>query len=189
MSDLGAVKQKLKEGREWRGTINVEIDDEELSLTVRQLVDPELEEVLGLIDRDELKDLRSDYPDDLMDELKELQRADDLDEEESERLSELQEEMEDYDVDMFNVLSQDTFKGIRKAAIYGVEPSDEDLREALAERAHEIEREYGVQVREPEDVKPALQEEWEENVKNATDFLSFQIGMQVLVETVGDEGN
>lgn len=189
MSGLSTAKQKLKEGIEWRGTINVEIHGENVELTVRQLADPELEEVLGLIDRDELQELQEQYPEDVRDEMEELRGQEDLTADEEERLAELQEEMEEADVDIFDTLSQDTFEGVRRAAVYGVEPDMDDMREALRERAHEIEAEYGIKVTEPEDTKPALQDEWEELVRNATDFVSFEIGMECLMATVGDEGN
>lgn len=189
MSDLSVAKQKLKEGADWRGTITVEIGGESVELTVRQLRDPEFEEVMGYIDRDELTELREQYPADKMEELRELRNADDLDPDDEQRKDELESEMEDVDVDIFKVLSQSTFNGIRQAAIYGVEPDDDDKQEAFKNRAHEIEREYGTKVETVDDVTEALQDEWEESVMNATNFTSFQIGMKVLTETVDTEGN
>lgn len=189
MSDLSTAKEKLKAGAEWRGTITVELDGDELELTVRQLRDPEFEEVMGHIDRDELQALKDEYPSDEMDELRDLQSADDLSDDEADRLAELEDEMADVDVNIFDILSDDTFGGIRKAAIYGVEPDEEDLEAAFRERARDIEAERGIKVKTPEDVRPVLQDEWEDRVRNATDFASFRIGMEVLTETVGDEGN
>lgn len=183
------AKQKLKEGIDWRGSINVTIDDENVPLTVRQLRDPELEEVMGKVNRDELQELRDAYPSDKMEELDELRETDDLDADEQDRLQELESEMEDVDVNLFDILSDKTFDGIRQAAIYGVEPDGEDKQEAFKNRAMEIEREYGIKVQSPDDVTEALQDEWEYYIRNATNFVSFQIGMKVLTETVESEGN
>lgn len=189
MSGLSKAKAKLKEGAEWRGNITVDIDGESVELCVRQLRDPEFESVMALLEREELEELRNQYPDDIREELDELREKDELTEGEEERRSELQAEMEDTDVDVFSVLSDDTFEAVRQAAVYGVEPDEEDMREAMQERAHEIEKEYGIQVSKPEDTREALQDEWEEHIYNATDFVSFEVGMLVLTETVGDEKN
>jgi hypothetical protein len=191
MSDLNYVKQKTKEGVEWRGTIRVTIGGEEKELTIRQLVDPEFEEVMRLIDRDELQQLREELPTDLMEEHRELQRKEEeLTDEEQERFTELEEKLEENTVDLFEILSEDTFKGIRLCGKYAVEPDEEDKREAFMERAAEIEREYDTRVETPEDVEPALQDDIEFMIENATNFTSFTIGVQALVETVGrDEGN
>jgi hypothetical protein len=189
MSGLNKVKQKTKEGAEWRGTITVDIDGESVPLTIRQLVDPEFEEVMGKINRDELSELREAYPSDAMQRLDELQSEDELTEEQETELSEVRDEIAESDVNVFDYLSSETFDGIRLAAIYGIEPDEEDKREALRERAHEIEKQYGVKVEQPDDTLPALQDDIEKMVHNSTDFLSFRMGMKVLTETVGDEGN
>lgn len=190
MSGLNTVRKKTEEGVNWRGTIHVSIDGEEVPLTVRQLVDPEYHEVMSMIDKDELQELREQMPQDVLDEYRELQNQEELDEEESERLEELQAELEDQDVDFFEILSDETFEGIRQCAKYCVEPDEEDLREAFASRAPEIEAEYGVKVETPSDIEPALQDEIEFMIDKSTDFVSFAIGIQCLVETVGeDEGN
>lgn len=189
MSDLNELKSKTQEGADWRGSINVNIDDEDYELTVRQLYDREFEEVMGKIDREELQSLRDALPEDVMDEYTELRDADELTEEEEERLSELQDELEDEAVDIFDVLSSETFEGIRLAAKTAVVPDEEDLRTAFRERAAEIESEYGVAVKTPEDVKPALNDEIDEMIEQSTGFVSFAIGIQALTASVDDEGN
>lgn len=190
MSDLNAVREKVAEGAEWRGTIRVNIADTEMELTVRQLKDPEFFEVMSMVDREELQQLRESLPEDEMDEYRELQRAEELTDEERERFNELESELEENSVSMFEVLSEETFEGIRRCAKYAVEPDRQDLEQAFRERAAEIEREYGVKVSEPDDVRVALQDDIESMIDNATDFTSFTIGIQALVQTVGqDEGN
>lgn len=190
MSDLHSVRQKVEEGADWRGTIRVEIGDEEHELTVRQLRDPEFQEVMSLIDREELQELQSELGGTDMEEYRELQQAEDLDEEEEERLEELREELQQSSGNIFDVLSTETFEGIRRCAKYAVEPDEEDLREAFVDRAAEIESEYGVKVKTPEDVRPAIQDDIEAMIDRATNLASFTIGIQALVETIGeDEGN
>ena len=191
MSDLSKLTQKTKQGKEWRGTITVEDDGEEMDLTIRNLVSPEVEEVFRLIDRDELNQLQEELPQDEMEERRELLATDEEErtDEEQERLDELNEELRGEHMKLFDILSDETFKGIRKAAKYAVVPDDDDMRDALRNRAHEIEEEYGSRVSKPEDTFDFLKDELEWVIDNSTRFVGFQVGMKVLRETGGDEGN
>lgn len=191
MSDLSKLTQKTKEGREWRGSITVEEDGDEMELSIRNLVSPEVEEVFRLIDRDELNSLQDELPQEKMEERRELleQDEDERSEEDQERLDELTEELRGEHMKLFDILSDETFKGIRKAAKFGVVPDEDDMRDALRNRAHEIEEEMGTRVSKPEDTFDFLKDELEWNIDNSTRFLGFQVGMKVLRETGGDEGN
>lgn len=189
MSDFHGIKKKLQEGVDWRGSIAVSIGDDSYDLTVRQLHGPEFEEVMSLIDRSELQQLRESLPQDSLKEYRDLQDQEERDEEDEERLVELEAELEESSVDLFDILSTDTFEGIRRCAKYGVEPDDEDLREAFVDRAAEIESEYGKKVQTPDDVYDPIKKEYADLIDQATNFTAFTIGIQVLVKTVGDEGN
>lgn len=188
MSDLFGVRQKVEQGAKWRGTITVSIDGEQQELTVRQLRDPEFWEVMADIDTDELEALQDSLPEDKMEEFRELREADELDEEEQERLEALQTQIEEEEVDLFDVVSLDTYNGIQQAAIYGVEPDQEDIQRALTRHTEEIREKYGGSSSEEaqqyindHQIRPMFNE--------ATDFVSFAVGIKVLTETIGDTGN
>jgi hypothetical protein len=188
MSDLFKTRQKVEEQADWRGSINVEMDGEMMTLSVRQMFDPEFWEVMSLIDTDELEELQATLPEEKMEEYRDLRDKDDLDEAEEEKLANLQEELEDEQVQMFEVLSRDTFEGIRQAAKYGWVPDEEDCREALVEHADTIEEEYGRTTHE--EAAKWLQTHYiEPTIDRSTGFASFAIGIKVLTETMGDEGN
>lgn len=191
MSDLNKLTQKTKEGKEWRGNITVEDDGDEIELTVRQLRSPEVEDVFRKIDRDELDMLQEELPTEKMDRRQELLEMDDdeLTEAEEDELDELNEELRGEHMKLFEVLSEETFDGIRQAARYGVVPDKSDMEHALTNRAHEIEEEYGIRVHTPEDTFDALKDDLKDSIDNSTRFLGFQMGMKVLKATGGDEGN
>lgn len=192
MSDFSAVRQKLTEGSEWRGTIQVSIQGETHELTIRPLTEDEFWEVMGKVDKSEIGSLKEELPAEELEEFRELQGQDEISEDEEERLAELEQLLEDESPDPTDVLSLDTFKGIKLAAKKGVVPSEEDKRRAFAERAREIEEEYGVSVQTVEDVEEPLNREVERMIDRATTrtgFAAFTIGMQVLFESVGEEGN
>lgn len=191
MSDMHRLTQKTREGKEWRGTITVEDDGDELELTIRNLVSPEIEEVFRKIDRDELETLRDELPKDKMDERRELLEMDEDErsDEDDARLETLNEELRGEHMKLFDILSSETFEGIRLAAKYGVVPDQDDMEDAVLNRAREIEKERGIQVQQPEDTFDYLKDELVEVVEESTDFMGFQLGMKVLRETGDDEGN
>lgn len=188
MSDLFEVRQKTEEGAEWRGDINVALDGEQKTLTVRQLRDPEFWEVMSKIDTDELEELQSNLPEDKMEEFRELQNADDLAEDEQERLEELQAEMEEQDINLFEELSYDTYQGIKTAAKYGVEPDESDIQRLLTEHTDEIAEKYGGTSHDHA-IDYANDHIIEPMIERSTNFTSFAIGIKALGETLGDAGN
>lgn len=192
MSDLFEVRQKTVEGANWRGTVRLTLDGEEKELCVRQLRDKEFFRVMKRIDRDELRALREELPDDLMEEYRELQDQEDLSEDEEERLDEVEEELNERSTSLFDALSVETFEGIVDCAYYGVEPDQADLKQALFEYADDIEEAYGEEPKTDKDevVHRFVKEHvLHDMLDQSTNFQSFIIGMQVLIETVGAEGN
>lgn len=203
MSDFKLVRTKVSEGAKWRGSIRVSIDGQEAELAVRQLKDPEFFEVMDMINREELQALRADLPEELMDEFRELQQKDELTEEESERFAELEQELNNNSVSLFDALSTETLMGIRRCAMYAVVPDNADIMEAFGdpEYVNYVESEYGISVKEPKDLYDAekdgrpdewagpLKDEVQKMVQDCTKFTSFTIGIQALVETIGDAKN
>lgn len=189
MSDLFETRNKVEEGAQWRDDVTVNIDGEQMELTVRQLFDPEFWDVLSDIDLDELDELDGTLPEDEMEEFTDLRDKDDLDEEEKERLEELQTKLEAEGMEMFDVLSDETFNGIRQAGIYGWVPDESDVREAMIEHGDKLEEEYGEDY-DSDDARDWITEQViKPTMERATGFASFAIGIKVFTATMGDKGN
>ncbi|WP_226041169.1 hypothetical protein [Natrinema sp. DC36] len=188
MSDLFKTREKVEKGAEWRGNITISIDDEQQNLCVRQLRDTEFWEVMSLVDTDELEELQDSLPEEKMEDFRELRDSEELTDEEQSRLDSLQDELEDGEVNMFEIISSDTFKGIQKAAKYGVEPDNDDKREALIEFGDKIEEQYGRTTQE-EAAKYINNQVIHPMIDRATGFASFSIGIKCLTESIGDTGN
>lgn len=188
MSDLFETREKVEKGAEWRGTIQVELDGDVHELTARQLRDTEFWEVMSSIDTDELDELQSDLPEEKMEEFRDLQQSDSLTDEEEERLQELQGEVGEEDINLFDTLSESTYKGIKQAAKYGIEPDGRDVQEALTRFTDEINDKYGgtAEKHAREYVNDHVVEPM---IERSTNFASFAIGVRVLGETLGGEGN
>lgn len=192
MSDLFKAVDKTREGKDWRDTITLEHDGDELEFCIRQMKDGEFYEVMSRIDRDEIEELQDSLPQDLVEEYEGLQSmdSDERSEEGTERMHELEEEIEEKSPDFLDYLSTETFNGIRQAAKIAVEPDDEDMQLALREHARQIEEETGRDVREPEDTRQWLKDnKIAYIIDESTDFLSFALGMECLMATADEEGN
>lgn len=188
MSDLYETREKVEKGADWRGNIQVEIDGDVKDLTIRQLRDTEFWEVMSMIDTDELEQLQESIPEEVQDELEELQEADELTEEDEERLEELQSEMDEDSMDMFEVLSEETFKGLSQCAIYGVEPDGQDIQRTLTNRTKEVKKKYGGTSHE--DARQYVNDHViTPMIENSTNFTSFSIGVRVFSETLDRMGN
>lgn len=188
MSDLFEARQTVEEGAQWRGSINIMMDGDHKELTIRQLRDPEFWEVMSLVDRSELEALQEDIPEDKLQELRDLRDADELDEEDEARLESLQDSIEEEDIDLFDTLSYDTFRGIQKSAKYGLEPDSSDKQRIITEHAGEIDEQYG-RVTDEEATEWAQHNVINPMIERATNFESFTIGMKVLTKSIGDTGN
>lgn len=188
MSDLFEAREKVEKGASWRGSINVNIDDTNQNLSVRQLRDPEQWEIMQQIDTDELDSLQDDLPEDKMDELHDLQEADTLSEDDEDRLEKLQTELEGEDINIFEKLSYETYNGLKQAAKYGTEPDEEDIRYALTNKTDDIEDTYGSVNRD--NAKQYINDDViNPMIERSTNFASFAIGIKVLGETLGDTKN
>jgi hypothetical protein len=193
MSDLFPARQKVQQGINWRGEITVNIDGEEHQLSVRQLTDPEMYTVMSRIDDSEFDDLADMLDDDdRWDEFTELSEKDSLTDEESARLEELQDELEDSDtLAFFDALSDETFEGIRMCGKHAVVPDDDDVNAIMRdnELAESLEDKHGMRIRSREDAEQAANKEIQWMIDNATQFASFTIGIQALLAGQGDMGN
>lgn len=190
MSDLHVLREKTAKGKDWRGTIRVMLEDQEIELTVRQLTDPEMFEIMSMVDMQELKSLRGDLPEDELERFYDLQDKDELTEDEEEEFSELEEQLNEKSANLFEELSRETFKGIVKCAEYCVEPDAEDLKHYFMDDGWvaQKEKEYG-EIKTPEDCYEPLKDDLGEDINAMTNFTSFNIGIMALMESVGDSKN
>jgi len=189
MSDLFPLREKTEKGKEWRGEIIVPDGGDTRTLTVRQLVDTEYWEVMTYINLDELKNLSEsdDVDEDKLSELQSLANQDELSDSEAERMQQLESEI-DANLNIFDSVSMDTFKGIKKTAKYCVEPDQNDIVQAMNNHAATIEDEYGAAT--DENARKWVNDNViDPMIEDSTDLLSFMVGMKALQATLETAGN
>lgn len=202
MSGWFQAREKIAEGKNWRGTINAPIGDDVHDLTVRQLRDKEWYKVRRGMNTDGLKELREDLDEEKSDRYRELQGKDELSDDEKEEMKELEDELASTTQELFDALDEDTFDAVVFAAKCALEPSEEDAREFLellpqekADIIDHLDRDEASRIRDLEDAKRVLRQDMKEMVDYMTGFSSFSIGMRAIRESTevmrddGDSGN
>jgi len=208
-SDYFESRKKLVQGNNWRGEITIEIDGDEYNWTVRQMEDDEYFDVISDIDRDAIQEFRDEVDEDKLEEYRELQDErkelrnkrdgddDNLTDDEQERLDEvdervgeLREELEDADI--LDRIDQETFEAIRRAGRYGVVPGEDDVDYVMGLTFDRQEELFGRKIQSRDEAETAIKDDMTQVLENATDFVSFEVGLQVLQKTMQpeeDEGN
>ena len=190
MSGFNKLREKAAKGQEWRGDITVGSGDDALDLKIRQLNDPEYYEVMSGINHDELEELGDMMPEDDLERFRELDDMDDRTEEQEAEMQLLEEDLNRQSAQIFKIMSKETFEAIRTAAKYGVVPSEDDVREMMMDDSWVKDKEdMGYDVSHYDGAYEALNDETPMIIDGQTDLESFEIGMEVIYETVGGEGN
>lgn len=204
MSDFKRLRGKTIEGRAWRGTITVTIDGEDMELSIRQMTDGEYYDVTNRIDMGELKSIRDVLPTDIVNEYRELQEREELNDGEQKRKEQLEEELAAADTNFVKSISGDTFDAVVDCAKYCVVPDIQDVNDMFMDNEYiaYVEEEYGFRPQTPKDLydpeKDGKTDEWAGPLKDEmqsiidqqTGLMSFVIGLMCFIETMGgEEGN
>lgn len=196
MSDLIGFGGKVQQGSEWRGQIDVSIEGETYELTIRQLYDPEMRQVMELLDFEELEALGEQIEDselwDRYEELEAIAQDDDaeLTDEQAREYEQVQHRLEDEGDMLFDELSGDTYKGLRLCAKFAVVPDREDVSDLLTdeEMINELEDEYDERVRTRDDARRVLNQYYDDMLDRTTGMTSYMVGLQALMEQAEDSG-
>lgn len=196
MSDFLTVRQKLTEGLKWRKTIDVSINGEDYSLAIRQLKDEEfleiypridLEKIQEIVNEDETATKEEDF--ERLQELRNKEADEELDEDEEQEKAILEEKVEGEEQKLINALDVEAFKAIQEASVYAVVPDGDDIDEVLQMKSSTQKEMFGKTIRTPEQAKEVLTNDMEDLMKNATDLVSFEVGLQAFLETASEKGN
>lgn len=204
MSDVLELAAKAKESAEWRGETSVERNGEVLDVAYRQLFDQEQTRVKALIDITALAAVQEAIPDDLREELEELQEIpeDERTDEQEERFVEVVKEMNEYEKEA-DIDEEDFSKALRYAAKKGITPDKQDVEQAFSDPdlLQELEQEYngGETIREPDDLydpdkegpgagEPGPLKDYLQDVvvEGSMDGDAKQLGMTVIEESLPD---
>lgn len=198
MSDLFDVHKKVQQGDQWRGTVEVNIEDEPLEVQIRSLYTrDEWPRVKDMMDFEslqetlqELQDEFSDLDEETRERFKELREIDDRSEAEQAEFEELSDELEVYQRAIFELVSENNVKALYEAARCAIVPDSEDVDMVMEMSFKEQEEMFDDRAQTRGEARELLKETLVEDiVSKDTSFAAFSIGLEAFFETLGGQGN
>lgn len=127
------ARNKITEGKEWRGSVPVPLGGETIDIGHRLLTESEFFRVKEAIDLAELSQYEDEAMDGEMERLQELQAKDDeeLSSAEQEELEELSTKLAVKQSELQDKLGDDVYKELLWAGRKAIHPTDEDVQEFM----------------------------------------------------------
>ena len=179
------ARQKIQEGKDWRGTANVVLGGDTQELTHRLLTETEFFEVRQSIDLQKLQEYAQEEESEAEKRVKELQQKEELSDAEEEELEELSVEVQQKQAEIEEALGENAYQSLMDAGKKALVPSEEDVTEAMNLPVEEQKRIFG---RIPNGGKPVfrdlLKSDMEEMVEEQPYPIKYLIGQQAFVESV-----
>ncbi len=186
----GALKlrNKIQEGRNWRETVSLRIDDEKIEIKVRQLEDPEFWKVKEKINEDKMEEIGNNIDQEKVNKYDELSEKEELTDQEKQEFDKLETQIENEILSAINDFDMDTFEGIVDAGKYGVVIDQESIDEVGSMTPAEQKDMFGETFKNGEEIRKFLKDDLQHQIEHATNLVSFLLGMTVLDATTEDEG-
>lgn len=191
--DYLVARQKLEQGRKWRGEVNVPLGDTTVTLKHRLLNEEELADLkLAMPDTDPDED-EFDDPElqEKQERLLELQSKNELSDEEEEELEELHRYVSARMDNVEDDLGEEAMELLMEYGADVLRPSEEDVQDLL-DAPLEVQRKVMGDVPQTLTKRKArehLIEDMKEQVKNQPYPVKMQVGIQAMQETISVVGN
>lgn len=187
--DLLVADEKIEQGTEWQDTMKVPIAGEKLAFGFTLLDERVRQRVLNQLDLDEFRDYRKGGRSEEHERLIELQRKDELSEDEEEELLDLIDDVNPEEEGR-DALPDDAIDALMKAGKHAIEPTDGDLQDILAADPPTQERILGhIPEGGKDDIRDDVREYQRDLVESQPFPIKFQIGQRAFMETMSVLGN
>jgi len=191
------AKEKITDGTDWRGTVNVSLGDETVAFSHRLLKETELMRIRNTLDMESLTEGGDDDGSvgqtEAQERMLELQQKAELSEDERSELNDLAREVAGETDSIEDALGSDGYYLLMEMGQNTIEPSDEYV-EWVYEQSPEKQRvEMGVENLPQPLTKKAVREELRGELRDLIDGqpypIKIQVGLQSLGETLSVLGN
>lgn len=187
--DFLVADEKIDQGTTWQDTMSVPVAGEKLEFGFTLLDERINQRVQSKLPLDEFRDYKQGGMSDEQERMMELQREDDLTEEEQQEFLELAEEVNPEEEGR-DTLGQDAVNALMKAGKHALIPTEGDVKDVMALDPPEQEEMFGEIPEGGKDVfREELGEYMEERVENQPFPIKFTLGQRAFMETVSVTGN
>lgn len=186
-------KNKINEGTDWRGTIEIELGDETVEYTHRMLHESELIRVRNTIDQNAVDSDTDDIDEDARDRLVELQQKDELTDDERDEMRELGKDLAGDEDTLMDALSEDGMYLLMEMGRNAICPSEEYVDWTFSQKPATQCEHMGVESVPNPMTKEVVADELQSELRNDIDGqpypIKIQIGMAAFAETMSVLGN
>ena len=188
--DFLRADEKIEQGLDWTDTMTIPVAGEQMDFGFQLLDETTLQYVQNELPLDEFREYRQDGMSDEHEELMELQRKDDLTDEEQERLLELAEEVNPEEEGR-DSLSQDAINALMDAGKDSLIPTEEDVTDVMNADPEVQQRIFGElpEHMDRDTARDGLTEYMRERVEGQPFPIKFTLGQRAYMETIAVQGN
>jgi len=188
--DFLKADDKIEQGTEWSDTLSIPIAGEEMEFGFTLLDERPRQHVQNTLPIDEFRKYKQDGMSDDHKRLMELQRKDDLTDEEEEELVELAQSVNPEEEGKDSI-GEEAVNALMDAGIHAIEPTEGDVQDILAATPDVQERVFGEvpSSLDTETARDGLREYMRERIEGQPFPIKFVLGQRAYMETVAVQGN
>jgi len=189
--DLLRADEKIEQGIDWQDTMTIPVAGENMEFGFTLLDEDVRTQVQNTLPLDEFRQYQSDGVSDDHERLMELQRKDDLTDEEQDELLELAERVNPQEEGK-DTLSDEAVQALMEAGKHALEPTDDDVTDVMMADPETQERIFDGDLPQHMDegtARDALREYMKERVEGQPFPIKFSIGQRAYMETLAVQGN
>lgn len=188
--DLLRADEKIEQGIEWQDTMTIPVAGENIEFGFSLLDERVRQQVQNELPIDEFRKYKQDGMSDEQERLMELQRKDELSEDEREELLDLAEEVNPEEEGR-NKLGEDAVDALMDAGKEALEPTEGDIQDIIAAEPDVQKRIFGEipQILDKDVAREKLKEYWKDRVEGQPFPVKYSLGQRAYMETVAVMGN
>lgn len=188
--DFLRADEKIEQGLDWEDTMTIPIAGNKMEFGFTLLDERMRQQVQSTLPLEKFRDYRKGGMSEQQERLMELQRKDDLTDDEQEELVELAQEVNPEEEGR-DTLGDDAVNALMDAGKHAIEPTEGDIQDVIAadpQRQEAILGELPDHL-DTETVRDGLREYMRDRIEEQPFPIKFQLGQRAFMETIAVQGN
>ena len=188
--DFLRADEKIEQGNEWTDTLTIPIAGDKMEFGFGLLDERPRQMVQSTLPLDEFRDYQQGGMSDEQERLMELQRKNDLSDEEEQELVELAQKVNPEEEGR-DTLGDDAVDALMDAGKHAIEPTDGDIQDIINADPATQEKVLGEvpQHLDHDTVREKMKPYMEERIEEQPFPIKFHIGQRAFMETIAVQGN
>jgi len=188
--DFLRADEKIEQGLEWEDTMTIPIAGEKMEFGFTLLDERMRQQVQSTLPLEKFRDYRKGGMSDEQERLMELQRKDDLTDNEQEELVELAQKVNPEEEGR-DTLGDDAVNALMDAGKHAIEPTEGDIQDVIVADPQRQEAILGKlpDHMDSETVRDGLREYIKDRIEEQPFPIKFQLGQRAFMETIAVQGN